>query len=430
MRYYSTSNRDHFVSFREAVLNSLPSDNGLYYPESIPKLADHSLECLSNRSLESIGFEMMRPFVGGEIPDEALDQIINETLSFKIPIKQIEENIHVLELYHGPTWAFKDVGARFLARCIGFFTQEASREIDILVATSGDTGGAVAAGFFQVPGTRVTILYPKGKVSEVQEKQLTTWGDNINTYSVDGTFDDCQKMVKQAFLDKELSQSLNLSSANSINVARLLPQSIYYAQIARLLPGEKTVVAVPSGNYGNLTAGLFAWKMGLPVRRFIASSNINKVVPDYLLTSKYHPRPSVVTYSNAMDVGSPSNFVRMLELFEGNHKAMTEKVSGYYLTDEETLTAMQKCLDEHHYLSDPHGVIAYQALQEQLSSEEQGIFLETAHPVKFLSVVDKVLSEPIDFHEMTHELMTKTSYASELPNDYEAFKSVLLSLNN
>jgi threonine synthase len=427
MRFYSTSNRKHSVNFREAVFNSLPPDNGLYYPESIPRLEDHSLTCLRNRSLESIGFEMMRPFVAGEIADEELDQIIHETINFDIPLKQVADNIHVLELYHGPTWAFKDVGARFLARCMGLFTRETGKEIDILVATSGDTGGAVASGFFQVPGTRVTILYPKGKVSEVQEKQLTTWGENISAYSVEGTFDDCQRMVKKAFLDQELNNTLNLSSANSINVARFLPQSIYYAQIARSLSGKKTVVSVPSGNYGNLTAGLFGWKMGLPIHRFIASSNINKVVPDYLDTSKYDPRESIATYSNAMDVGAPSNFVRMLELFDGSHEAMTKMVSGYYLNDEETLSSMKDCLKQNHYLADPHGIIAYQALRHQLKPDEEGVFLETAHPVKFLPVVDKVLDEPVNFQEMTSELMQKEQQAEELPNDYDAFRSNLLS---
>lgn len=426
MRFYSTSDPKHSVSFKEAVFTSLPPNKGLYFPVEIPRLDCHTLDHLSNRSLVSIGLEMMKPFVEEDVPEEVLDRIIHETLDFELPIKQVSEQIHVLELYHGPTWAFKDVGARFLARCMGYFTETTGKEIDILVATSGDTGGAVAAGFFKVPGTRVTILYPKGKVSEVQEKQLTTWGENISAYSVEGTFDDCQALVKRAFLDEDLNKKLNLSSANSINVARFLPQSIYYAQVARLLSHPKTVISVPSGNYGNLTAGLFGWKMGLPIHRFIAASNLNKVVPDYLETASYDPRDSVSTYSNAMDVGAPSNFERMLELFEGNHAKMSQMISGYHLNDQQTLDAMKQCLDSNHYLTDPHGVIAYQALKDRLKPDEMGVFLETAHPVKFLPVVDHVLDEPANFQDKTKELMSRKQSVIELSGDYEGFRNCLL----
>jgi threonine synthase len=426
MKYYSTNDRSHQVTFQEAVFQSLPPDNGLYFPEVIPTLSENTLLHLPNRSLERIGFEMMHPFVGGEIPDEILDQIIHETLAFELPIKPVTESIHTLELFHGPTWAFKDVGARFLARCMGYFTDQTGKEIDILVATSGDTGGAVAAGFFGVPGTRVTILFPKGKVSKVQEQQLTSWGGNIRALRIDGTFDDCQAMVKKAFLDKELNARLNLSSANSINVARFLPQSMYYAQLCKEMPEEKFTVAVPSGNYGNLTAGLVGRKMGLPINRFIAASNINKVVPDYLASGDYEPRTSIATYSNAMDVGAPSNFVRMLELFEGDHAAMTQVVSGYYRDDEGTLQSMKECYRDNHYLADPHGVIAYQALKEQLLDGEKGVFLETAHPVKFQDVVDKALDEPVNFQSKIEELMAKPSEVTDIENNYNEFKAILV----
>jgi threonine synthase len=426
MKYYSTSNRNHQVSFREAVFKSLPPDNGLYFPETIPRLDAHTLKYLPNHSLESIGFEMMKPFVGSEIPEDRLDSIVQETLDFDIPLREVEANIHVLELFHGPTWAFKDVGARFLARCMGYFTQQTGEEIEILVATSGDTGGAVAAGFHGVPGTHVTILFPENKVSKVQEQQLTSWGDNISALAVKGTFDDCQALVKQAFLDEDLNQKLNLSSANSINVARFLPQSMYYAQIAREKGGHSLVVAVPSGNYGNLTAGLVGWKMGLPIRQFIAASNINKVVPDYLQSAKYEPRPSISTYSNAMDVGAPSNFVRMLEIFGGSHQEMTEMVKGFYMDDDQTLTSMNACYNASHYLPDPHGVIAYQALKKYLNDGETGIFLETAHPVKFQNVVDKALDQPVSFQRKVESLMAKPSEFKTIENHFEAFKSLLL----
>jgi threonine synthase len=425
MKYYSTSNPSHKVSFQEAVFSSLPPDKGLYFPEMIPRLEDHTLKYLPNHSLESIGFEMMRHFVGNEIPESELDKIVQETLDFEIPIKEIEENIHVLELFHGPTWAFKDVGARFLARCMGYFTKQTGKKIEILVATSGDTGGAVAAGFFAVPGTHVTILFPENKVSKVQEQQLTSWGGNISAYAVKGTFDDCQTLVKQAFLDYELNEKLNLSSANSINVARFLPQSMYYAQLLREMPDKSLVMAVPSGNYGNLTAGLVGWKMGLEIKRFIAASNVNKVVPDYLDSASYEPRPSISTYSNAMDVGAPSNFVRMLELFGGSHQDMTKVVSGFHMDDKRTLESMKACYESNHYLPDPHGVIAYQALKDNLTEGETGVFLETAHPVKFQDVVDKALDQPVNFQSKVEGLMAKPCRSKTIENEYEAFTSIL-----
>jgi threonine synthase len=427
MKYFSTNNRKLVASFQEAVFNSLPADNGLYVPQSIPKLDAGFFGELKEKSKAEIGFEVAHHFVEGEIPDEELFRIVQETVDFDLPLVKVEKNIHALELFHGPTWAFKDVGARFLSRCMSYFGSEQDKEVHILVATSGDTGGAVAAGFHGVKGVKVTILYPKGKVSEVQRLQLTTWGDNIAALEVDGTFDDCQRMVKAAFLDKELNDKISLSSANSINIARLIPQSFYYYYAFQQLGNwDDVVVAVPSGNYGNLTAGLFAWKMGLPVKRFIAASNDNRIVPDYLLTGTYESKPSVQTYANAMDVGAPSNFVRMLELFEGSHAKMKEMISGFSLSNPDILEVMSECEFQNDYLPDPHGAIGYQALKKGLSATEQGIFLETAHPVKFLEVVDMALGASPDYADMIAQWEQKPSHFTSIPADFEAMKGVLI----
>lgn len=427
MKYYSTNNRELRASFKDAVIHSLPADNGLYYPETIPELDGSWVLDLKNHSKAEIGYEVAKRFVGDEIPRDRLFSIVEETVDFDLPLVQVNNQIHSLELYHGPTWAFKDMGARFLSRCMGYFTEQDNREINILVATSGDTGGAVAAGFHGVDGVKVTILFPKGKVSDVQQKQLTTWGGNIRALEVDGTFDDCQKLVKTAFLDKELSKQLNLSSANSINIARLVPQSFYYFfAFQQLASWEQVVVSVPSGNYGNLTAGLLAWRMGLPIRRFIAGSNANTIVPDYLQTGIYEPKLSIQTYANAMDVGAPSNFVRMLEIFGNDFRSLIDIISGFSLSDEEILEVMRICKREDDYMLDPHGSIGYQALIEMLEEKEQGIFLETAHPVKFLDVVEKALKEVPDYSEKIESLISKEEAFETITTAYDEFKATLV----
>jgi threonine synthase len=428
MYYYSTQNRGLSVNFQEAVFKSLPDDNGLYFPSEIPKLPRDVLSHLAQLSIEEIGLHMMRPFVAGEIPDVQLQSIVSESVNFELPIKAISDRVSVLELFHGPTWAFKDVGARFLARCMGYFTSKKDLRTHILVATSGDTGGAVAAGFYKVPGVRVTILFPKGKVSVVQQLQLTTWGGNISAIEIDGSFDDCQTLVKQAFLDHDLRKNQHLSSANSINVARFLPQSIYYARICQEFTEQSLVVAVPSGNYGNLTAGLFAKRMGLPIKRFIAATNDNRIVPDYLETGSYVAQPSISTHANAMDVGDPSNFKRMLELFDDDLSAMQEVISGYSLTNDEILSALTDCYQSSGYTADPHGVIGYSALQKGLKEDEQGVFLETAHPVKFANVMAQVNLQNVEFEELSKTLEGKVMSFESLANDFNLLKDYLHSV--
>ena len=427
MKFYSTNNQANQVSFRDAVINSLPQDNGLYFPERILTLGKDFIAKLKDHSKAEIGFEVAKDFVGKDIPTDRLKQIVEQTVDFDLPLVEVDKNIHSLELFHGPTWAFKDMGARFLSRCLGYFSEGDSREINILVATSGDTGGAVAAGFHGVEGVKVTILFPKGKVSDVQQQQLTTWGDNIKAFEVDGTFDDCQKLVKTAFLDKELSQKLNLSSANSINIARLIPQSFYYYYAFQKLESwDDVVMSVPSGNYGNITAGLLAMKMGLPIKRFIAASNANRVVPDYLLSGKYEPKPSIQTYANAMDVGDPSNFIRMQEMFGRDYDKMIDKISGFYLMDESILKVMKQCANDINYVLDPHGAIGYQALVEDLEEGEQGIFLETAHPVKFLDVVVEALGESSDYKKKISRLMEKEGEFESVGIEFEEFRTKLI----
>ncbi|MEP5613543.1 MAG: threonine synthase [Cyclobacteriaceae bacterium] len=428
MKFYSTNNSSHKVSFRDAIFNSLPSDNGLYYPEKIPALQSSFIANLRSKSKEEVALEIAKNFIGDEIPKEDLKKIIEETVNFEFPLVEVENGICALELFHGPTWAFKDLGARFLSRCMRHFIYKSGEVIHILVATSGDTGGAVAAGFHGIGGINVTILYPKGKVSELQKKQLTTWGGNIRALEVDGTFDDCQKLVKTAFLDQDLNKKLSLSSANSINIARLIPQTFYYFfAFQQLVSWEKVVVSVPSGNYGNLSAGLFAKKMGLPVSRFIAASNTNKVVPDYLATGVYQPKPSIETYANAMDVGAPSNFTRMLEYFEGNVENMRLLISGFSLLDAEILATMRDCKKMNGYVLDPHGAIGYQALKGEMRNNETGIFLETAHPVKFINVLEKAFEELPDYGSKSNVWKNKQSDFQTISNSYDAFHAYLIN---
>ena len=378
--------------------------------------------------VHDIGYEVLRHFCLEDIPEEKLKEIIQEAINFEMPVVEVEQSIHSLEMTHGPTYAFKDVGARFLARCLGYFNETAGDEVTILVATSGDTGGAVAAGFYNVPGVNVVILYPSGKVSDLQEKQLTTLGENIKTLEVKGNFDDCQTMVKQAFLDPDIAKSIKLSSANSISVARWLPQSIYYFWAYRQLKNKRKVVfSIPSGNYGNLTAGLLAYKMGLPISRFIAASNINDVVPVYLESGNYNPKDSIPTLSNAMDIGNPSNYVRMMELFDHDYKALKKVVSGYVLNDDETLKVIKDCYEKNDYILDPHGAIGYDALKKSLDKKETGVFVETAHYSKFLSTVNKALDQEIPFPYFVSDLMKKKKETTMIGNDFKELKEYLIN---
>jgi threonine synthase len=370
----------------------------------------------------------MKHFCVDDVPMVKLEEIMTDVLSFDIPLKKIEDKIYSLELFHGPTYAFKDVGARFLARCLGYFNESDKKEVTILVATSGDTGGAVAAGFYKVPGVKVIILYPSGKVSDLQEKQLTTLGENITALEIDGDFDDCQTLVKTAFLDKEVNEKLALSSANSINIARWLPQSIYYHEALKQLDHiEYNVFAVPSGNYGNITAGMLAKKMGLPIHRFIAASNANDIVPRYISNGVFEIKPTVATLSNAMDVSNPSNFPRMMELYDEDWQAIKKDIIGFSLDDAQTLQSMAGCQKTNDYTLDPHGAIGYEALLTNIQEGEQGIFLETAHPCKFIDTVEKALNKTVPLPEFVSDLMTKVKVSTKLSKSYIEFKSFLIS---
>lgn len=428
MKYYSTNRKADEVSFKDAVIRGLAPDRGLYFPERIEQLPKGLIG--SGKSIAELGFEVAKRFVDGEIPDEHLQTIVEETVDFPMPIVPVEKDVFSLELWHGPTCAFKDVGGRFLARCLSYFVKEEGNKVTILVATSGDTGSAVAAGFLGVKGIDVVILYPKGKVSKIQEQQLTTMGQNISTLEVDGTFDDCQSMVKMAFNDDELRSKMNLSSANSINVARFLPQSFYYfGSYEQLEDKTKPVVySCPSGNFGNLTAGMFAKRMGLPIDRFIAGTNINDVIPKYLKTGNYEPRPSIFTISNAMDIGDPSNFDRILELHNGEWEKVKETLVGYSYTDEETSVGMKDVLGRTGYLMEPHGVIGYMALKEyQKEHDVQGVVLETAHPAKFGDVVEPVIGQKIEVPARLQEYMDRTKVAKLIQPEYEELKSFLMA---
>jgi len=428
MKFFSTNRKVEPVSFKDAVIKSLPTDQGLYFPEEISLLSPEFFEELDSYSLSEIGYLILSPFTKENIPSSKLREISDSAFSFEVPLKEIERTIHSLELFHGPTYAFKDIGARFLARCLAFFNESNNREVTILVATSGDTGGAVASGFYNVPGVNVVILYPSGKVSELQEKQLTTLGKNIQALEVDGTFDDCQNMVKKAFLDKQINGKLNLSSANSINIARWLPQSIYYFEAFKQIEDTQNLVfSVPSGNYGNLTAGILAKKLGLPVKRFIAASNQNDVIPRFLKDQEYHPQPTISTLSNAMDVSDPSNYPRLLELVNNNFEELTGFLSGFSMNDEETLKTIKLCFDKNRYITDPHGAIAYKALKELLKPNETGVFLETAHYCKFLSTIENALSQKIEHPEFVADLMARTKQSVSLNNNFKEFKDFLLS---
>lgn len=433
MRYYSTQKQSSTVSLKEAVVKGLAPDRGLYMPETIGQLPTSFYKEISGMNLTTIAQTVARKFFGEDIPQDELDTIVADTLSFAIPLRKVEENIWVLELFHGPTFAFKDVGARFMARMLSHFVKKEQEEVKVLVATSGDTGSAVANGFLGVEGIHVFVLYPSGKVSDIQEAQFTTLGKNITALEVDGTFDDCQALVKNAFMDEELNSQLRLTSANSINVARFLPQSFYYfhawAQLMRHNPAAKAVISVPSGNLGNLTAGLFAKRMGLPVERFIAANNRNDVFREYLLTGNYSPRSSVQTIANAMDVGAPSNFNRILDLYGHDHRTITGDITAYRYSDEEICNTIRVTQQQTGYLLDPHGACGYLALKEGLQPGESGIFLATAHPAKFKETVEECTGKPVTIPEDLAAFMQNKKESIELPNDFSLFKKALLRLS-
>lgn len=430
MRLYSTKNTTNFVSLQEAVFTGLPADNGLYMPEFVPPLPDKFIKNLKAFSFQEIGFEVCKNLFQGAIPENDLQEIIGKSINFPAPLIRLNDETYILELFHGPSLAFKDFGARFMARLMSYFNRGNDEELVILVATSGDTGGAVAAGFYKTPGIKVVILYPSGKVSELQEKQLTTLGENISAIEVDGSFDDCQSLVKQAFLDEELTKKLRLSSANSINIARLIPQSFYYFEAYKQLPNnEKPVVfSIPSGNFGNLTAGLFAKRMGLPVEKFIAATNANDVVPSYLKTGNYLPRLSVPTLSNAMDVGNPSNFSRMLNLYGSTWNTLKEDIAGYAFDDTDTEAAMREVFKKFSYIIDPHGAVGYLAFQAYNKQNEgiKGIILETAHPSKFLPDVERILDKDIDVPGRLAVLANKQKVVTKMGVGFKLFKEWLL----
>lgn len=431
MKYFSTNHTVPAVSLMEAVTKGLASDNGLFMPEQIQDFNPDFFEQIHQLSFQEISFEVAKKFFGDDIPENILKEIVYDTLSFDCPVVKVKDRVYSLELFHGPTLAFKDVGGRFMARLLGYFLQGSNKEVNVLVATSGDTGSAVANGFYKVPGIKVYVLYPKGLVSDIQEKQFTTLGHNITALEINGTFDDCQHLVKSAFLDKELNNALVLTSANSINVARFLPQSFYYFNAyARLLEAGMSgdlVISVPSGNFGNLTAGLFAKFMGLPVKRFIAANNENDIVYKYLKTGKYSPRSSVSTIANAMDVGTPSNFARILELYNHSHEGISSDMVGYRFSDQEIRETMKQVYEAEKYMLDPHGAVGYRALVADLKDGETGVFLETAHPAKFTETVEAVLGMgKVDLPEKLVEFMKGEKLSIELPTNFESFKNYLL----
>ena len=430
MNYFSLNHKAPIVNFEEATVNGIAPDKGLYFPESLIPLDKLMLETIEFMSNEQIAYEVIRQFVNESIPKKELRKIVEETLNFDFPLVKLDERTYSLELFHGPTMAFKDVGARFMARCLGYFNRnKKDQKIRVLVATSGDTGGAVAHGFLGVEGVEVIILYPSGKVSEIQEKQLTTLGQNITALEVDGTFDDCQAMVKQAFLDEELT-TLNLTSANSINVARWLPQMFYYFFAYKELKPlhKKLVFSVPSGNFGNICAGMLAKSLGLPIEFFVAATNLNDTVPQFLKTGNYSAKPSTATISNAMDVGDPSNFVRIQQLYSNDTEALKETFTSFSFSDDETKKAMKEIYTKTNYITDPHGAVGYlgwQKIKEEFP-DALGIFLETAHPVKFLETVEETLSTKIAIPQQIKEVIQKEKKSITIKS-YSALKDYLLN---
>ncbi|MEO9804345.1 MAG: threonine synthase [Reichenbachiella sp.] len=427
MKYYSTNKQVPEVSFEKAIFQGLPDDNGLYMPKTIQPLSVEFFKNIHEMTLHDIAYEVAKKFIEDEIPERDLRGIVEGTLDFDLPLVEVEKGIYALELYHGPTCAFKDVGARFLARCLSYFSRQSDKKATILVATSGDTGSAVASGFLGMKNINVVILYPKGKISKIQEQQLTTLGENITACEVEGTFDDCQKMVKDAFLNLELKKKYNLTSANSINMARLVPQSFYYFWTYAMLGRDRDVViSVPSGNYGNLTAGLLAKRMGLPITQFIASANANDIVPSYLRTGQFEPRKSVETISNAMDVGNPSNFYRMNDLYGSSVENFRSEIKGFTYSDEQTGKTIKKVYGDTGYLLDPHGAVGYLGLKEYLTtSDAVGVFLETAHPAKFLDIVEPIIGEKLEIPQRLQDYIERQKVAIEIDADLEQLESIL-----
>ncbi len=460
MLYYSTNKKAHPVTLKDAVIKGLASDKGLYMPERIYPLPTSFYDNIEEMTFQEIAFEVAHAFFGEDIPSEDLKEIVYDTLSFDTPVAELNGDVYSLELYHGPTLAFKDVGGRFMARLLGYFIKQENRHVNVLVATSGDTGSAVANGFLGVDGIDVFVLYPKGKVSSIQECQFTTLGQNITAIEVEGTFDDCQALVKSAFMDSDLNDHFLLTSANSINVARFLPQAFYYfwgyAQMKRMGKGDNLVVCVPSGNFGNITAGLFAKYMGLPIKRFIASNNANDIFYQYLETGEYHPRPSVSTIANAMDVGDPSNYARVLDLYariasgekpgdtlsdslqqqdtlslisdKAVYAAIKKDIAGATYTDEQIEESLEDCYALNGYLCDPHGACGYRALIEGLEEGEIGLFLETAHPAKFKETVDRIIADDIDIPAKLQAFMKGEKQSVAFTKDFGSFKQRMMKL--
>ncbi len=431
MNYYSTNKQTPATGLHEAVVRGLAPDKGLYMPEMIKPLPEEFFAHIEELSFQEIAYQVANAFFGEDVPADTLKQIVYDTLSFDVPAVKVNDSIYSLELFHGPTLAFKDVGARFMARLLGYFIrQEGQQKVNVLVATSGDTGSAVANGFLGVEGIHVYVLYPKGKVSEIQEKQFTTLGRNITALEVDGVFDDCQALVKSAFMDEELNAHMKLTSANSINVARFLPQAFYYfyayAQMKKLGKAGNLVVCVPSGNFGNITAGLVGKRMGLPVKRFIAANNRNDIFYHYLQTGIYAPKASIATIANAMDVGDPSNFARIFDLYKGSHAAVKEDISGATYSDEQIRETVRTTYNETGYLLDPHGACGYRALQEGLRPGETGVFLETAHPAKFRDTVEAIIGSHIEIPAKLQAFMEGKKQSVSIGKDFESFKSYLM----
>lgn len=434
MQYYSTSGNAPKASLQEAVVKGLAPDKGLYMPERIPTIPKAFFNNIGEMSLQDIAYVVANTLFGDDIESETLKNIVNDTLNFDIPLVHVADNKYSLELFHGPTLAFKDVGARFMARLLGYFNKKnGTKDVNVLVATSGDTGSAVANGFLGVSGVKVFVLYPKGKVSKIQEAQFTTLGKNITALEISGTFDDCQALVKNAFMDAELNEKLQLTSANSINVARFLPQMFYYfyayAQLAKMgKPLDNIVVSVPSGNFGNITAGLIGKKMGLPIKRFIAANNRNDIFYQYLLSGEYNPRPSIATIANAMDVGAPSNFARILDLYGNSHETISKEISGCTYTDEQISETLKDTYNKTGYLLDPHGAVGYRSLLEGLNENEIGVFLETAHPAKFKDTVESIIEDDVAIPSKLATFMKGTKSTVKLSSAFPAFKKYLMSL--
>ena len=439
MKYYSTNKQAPIASLEKAVVKGLAEDKGLYMPENIKKLPKEFFDNIDKMSFQEIACTVAEAFFGEDVEKAALDKIVCDTLSFDCPVVPVTDNIYTLELFHGPTLAFKDVGARFMARLLQYFLkrevsgskfQVSGSEVNVLVATSGDTGSAVANGFLGVEGIHVYVLYPKGKVSPIQECQFTTLGKNITAIEVDGVFDDCQALVKSAFMDADLNAHMKLTSANSINVARFLPQAFYYfnayARMKALGKADNMVMCVPSGNFGNICAALFGHAMGLPIKRFIAANNANDIFYNYLQTGKYNPQPSKQTLANAMDGGDPSNFARIYDLYKGSHEAITSLISGATYKDEQIRATMQQCYEETGYILDPHGACGYQALKDLLKDGETGVFCETAHPAKFKEKVDEILSADIEIPQRLQEFMKGTKQSIPMSKEFKDFKEFLM----